>query len=311
MNIVFFGTPDFATTFLAALHADKDISVQAVVCQPDKPAGRKQTITPPSTKIFAQDQNIPVLQPEKKKDLLPALKNLGNIDAFVIVAYGMIIPQAVLDIPEHGSINVHPSLLPKYRGPSPIQAAIANQNDKTGISIMLIDDQMDHGPILAQTPMSIEATDDSESMMKKAGDIGAPLLVETMKNYVAGNVTPQEQDHDAATYCKMIKKEDGLIDWTRPAKEIDAQIRAYRPWPGTFTKLDGKLFKIHVAKLVNEDLDLKPGEIKVLDNHLLVGTGSVPLELFQVQIEGKGRQFAANFLNGHSDLDGKLCKEEA
>ncbi len=327
MNIVFFGTPEFATTFLAALHADEDISVAAVVCQSDKPVGRKQVMTAPPTKMFAIEHGIPVLQPEKKGDILFLLKSafshpehsegsLEDIDAFVIVAYGTIIPQEVLDIPKYGSINVHPSLLPKYRGPSPIQSAILNQDLETGISIMLIDSQMDHGPILNQLRVSLKGSEDAETLQTHVGELGAPLLVRTLKEYVAGNIEPKEQDHEAATYCKLLNKEDGNIDWTQSAEAIDAQVRAYRPWPGTYTILDGKILKIHQVSRLHNPLphperaervegSLTPGEIQIANNHLYIGTGSTPLEVLELQPEGRPRMTAQAFLNGNTDVNGK------
>jgi methionyl-tRNA formyltransferase len=310
MKIVFFGTPDFANEFLKALHADEDIFVSAVVCQPDKPVGRKKELTAPATKLFAQEQEIPVIQPEKKKDILPELKKVldGDIDAFVIVAYGKIIPQSVLDIPKKGSVNVHPSLLPKYRGPSPLQAAIKNQDAETGISIMLIDEEMDHGPILRQLTFQLKGSETFKSLSEEVAKLGGPLLVKTLKSYVAGDIEPTAQDDNKASYCKMIQKADGQIDWDNSAKEIYAQLRAYTPWPGIFTSLDGKTIKIHTIAVTEDKKNLTPGEILVEEKQLFVGTGTEPIEIFQIQPEGKSRMFTPNFLNGHLDLHGKFFK---
>jgi len=310
MKIVFFGTPDFANEFLKALHADEDIFVSAVVCQPDKPVGRKKEMTAPATKLFAVKNNIPVIQPEKKKDILPELQAVlkEDIDLFVIVAYGKIIPQIVLDIPKMGSVNVHPSLLPKYRGPSPLQSAIKNQDTKTGISIMLIDDEMDHGPILKQTTFALKGSETTESLGKTVVELGGPLLVETLKGYVAGKIKAEPQDHDKASYCKMIEKEDGRIDWTKSAEEIFAQLRSYTPWPGVFTSLDGKTIKIHTIAVDQEKAELKPGEILIEEKRLFIGTSTNAIEIFQIQPEGKPRMFTPNFLNGHPELNGKQFK---
>ena len=205
MKIVFFGTPDFAKDFLVALHADEEIFVSAVVAQPDKPVGRKQILSAPPTKVFAEENNIPILQPEKLKDL-NLIDQLSKLDAdvFVIVAYGKIIPQKILDLPKLGNINVHPSKLPKYRGPSPLQATIASGDKETAISVMMIDDKMDHGPLLCQQPITVNDDDDSESLRARVAELGAPLLVETLKKFVAGEINPEEQNHDEATFCKLL-----------------------------------------------------------------------------------------------------------
>ncbi|MFH1712119.1 MAG: methionyl-tRNA formyltransferase [Patescibacteria group bacterium] len=306
MKIVFFGTPEFAQHFLTKLHEDEEIFVSAIVCQPDKPVGRKKEITSPATKVFALEHNIPVLQPEnlkKDKNIVDDLKAL-DADAFVIVAYGKIIPQEILNIPKLGNINVHPSLLPKYRGPSPIQSAIANGDNESGVSIMLIDEEMDHGPILAQITIKFDKTETPESFRQKVVDIGAPLLVETIKNF--DKITPQEQDHNAATFCKLLTREDGIINWLDPAEKIEAMIRGYSPWPGTSTKLDNKTLKIIRARVgVWRAKPLLPGEIKIHDHQLFVGTGTSALEILELQPEGKQKMTAQAFINGNKEINGK------
>lgn len=302
MNVVFFGTPEFAEEFLASLHEDEDILVSAVVCQPDKPVGRKKVLTSPATKDYAKANRIPVFQPEslKKDPEIVARLTQMEPDVFVIVAYGKILPESILNIPRLGNINVHPSLLPKYRGPSPIQAAIAAGDSETGISIMLIDEEMDHGPILAQETLHLSAEETPESLREKVVELGAPLLVETVKGYAAGDIQPQEQDHEAATFCKLLKKEDGRIDWTRTAEEIDAQMRAYTPWPGTWTTWNDKMLKIHAATVSSES-SIEPGQVEIKDNKLLIGTGSTPLEVTNLQLEGKQRTTAETFIRGYAD----------
>lgn len=308
IKAIFFGTPEFSQKFLEALNDDEDIFVSAIVAQPDKPVGRKKVMTAPPTIEFAKENDIPYFQPTKLRDE-DIKKHLASFepDVFVIVAYGRIIPLDVLEIPKRGAINVHPSLLPKFRGPSPIQAAIAAQEKETGVSIMLIDELMDHGPLLAQENMTITTKDDSESMMKKAVDVGAPLLVETIKKHVAGEIEPKQQNHDAATYCRLIKKTDGEVDWNESAEAIEAKSRAYRPWPGIFTTWNGKKLKLHDVKIPTEAIEsLEPGQVRVTENRLFIGTGSLTLEVSQIQPEGKSVMDAKAFINGNGEIDGAV-----
>ncbi len=307
MKIVFFGTPEFSADFLRVLIADADFDIVAVVTQQDEPRGRKKVLTPPPTKLVALEHDIAVLQPTKLKDptFADALREL-NADVFVIIAYGRIIPQTVLDIPPHGCVNVHPSLLPKLRGPSPIISAIANGEKKTGVTIMKLDADMDHGPVLAQTSFAIDATETTPTLTQKVVQHGAPLLVDTLKGYVAGSITPQVQNHDAATFCKLLTREDGRIDWTQPAATIDAKIRAYNPWPGTWTTWhrgdDDLQIKIFSATITNETLP--PGEIHYRSDRLVIGTGTTALEILSLQPAAGKRMTADAFLRGYSNIDG-------
>lgn len=311
INVVFFGTPTFAKHFLESLQRDGEIFVSAVVAQPDKPVGRKKILTAPPTKEFALEHDIPVLQPAKLRDEA-FQKQLTDLkpDLFVIVAYGKIIPEEVLTIPARGAINVHPSLLPKYRGPSPVQSAIAAQEKETGVSIMLIDKEMDHGPILAQERMVIDATDDTESLLEKAASISAPLLLDSIKRYMDGSLTPSEQDHAAATFCKLIDKEDGKVDWNESAEAIEAKSRAYRPWPGIFTTWNGKMLKLlSVLPLTKGELEgvsLAPGKVRVQNARILIGTSTSPIEVLEIQPEGKASMTASAFLNGNKEIDHQM-----
>lgn len=316
MNIVFFGTPDFARDFLEALHQDEQINICAVVAQPDKPVGRKQLLTPPATKVFAEENNIPVLQPEKLKDpvVLEELEKF-NADVFVIVAYGKIIPQNILDIPKLGNVNVHPSKLPKYRGPSPLQAVIEAGDKETAISIMLIDDKMDHGPLLAQKTLLLDEQETPETLRTKVVKIGAPLLVSTLKDFIAGKIIAQDQDHEKATFCKLLEKENGQIDWQKTAEQIERQVRAYDPWPGTYTEIGTEnsdqiqKLKIHEAVLIDPEWfreKLKPGEVKIFERRLLIGTGTAPLEILKLQPENKAIMDAKSYINGNQEINGKI-----
>lgn len=236
MRVVYFGTPQFSADILFALLSDTEIEVVGVVCQPDEPVGRKKILTAPPTKQLAESHSIPVLQPMKLRDesFLASIDAL-HADVAVIVAYGRILPKILLDRVPKGFVNVHPSLLPKYRGPSPMQAAIAAQDTVTGVSIMTIDEGMDTGPLLAQVSIDLTANETTTSLTTKVVDVGAPLLIDALKRYVDGSLVPTAQTIENASICKLLRKEDGKIDWNESADIIDAKIRAYTPWPGCWT----------------------------------------------------------------------------
>lgn len=299
MKIVFFGTPQFSADFLQGLLNEPSFDIAGVICQPDEPLGRKKILTPPPTKQLAATHNIPVFQPTKLKDdaFIESLRTL-QADAFVVVAYGRIIPQIILDLPKLGVINVHPSLLPKYRGPSPMQSAIAAGETETGISIMLLDALMDHGPILAQTKLPITPTTTSESLMATVVDLGVPLLIDTLKKLESGKITPIEQEHTAATICSLLSRTDGLIDWTQPAHLIDAKIRGLNPWPGTSTA-NLKIFSVLISNRT-----LPPGQILIDNTQLFIGTGTQALEILELQPNTGKRMPATAFISGHHDLNG-------
>jgi methionyl-tRNA formyltransferase len=261
-----------------------------VISAPDKPVGRKQIITPPSVKLMAQKYNIAVEQPVKIKDLKLEIGNLQP-DIVVVAAYGQIIPKEILDIPKFGCLNVHPSLLPKYRGASPIQSAILSGDEKTGITIMLMDEKMDHGPIIAQQELEFSAqgglTSDWQfpKLHDELAKLGAKLLIDTIPKYISGKIKPKEQDHSKATFTKILKKEDGLISWSKKPEEIERQIRAFNPWPGTFTfiKKDDKLIRVKIL------------EVEISSNNELI--------IKKVQPEGKKEMPYEDFLKGYP----KLC----
>lgn len=234
MRVLFFGTPILAQSILEALVADSAFEVVGVVCQPDEPVGRKAILTAPPTKQFAIEHNIPVFQPTKLKDesFLTAIDAL-HADVAVVLAYGRILPQILLDRIPNGFINIHPSLLPKYRGPSPMQAAILAGDSVTGVSIMKLDAGMDTGPLLAQSRIDLADNETMETLTKKVINCAAPLLIETLKGYVAGSITLIAQSIDNASICKLLTREDGKIDWNQPADVIDRKVRALNPWPGT------------------------------------------------------------------------------
>lgn len=304
MNIIFFGTPELAKNFLAPLIQDEEISVCAVVTQPPKPVGPKKVITSSPVQQLAEAHNVPVLSPTNLKELSFEEQLKGyNPDVFVIVAYGKILPKAILDIPAKGNINVHPSLLPKYRGPSPVQSAIASGEKVSGVSIMLIDEEMDHGPLLHQVEVPVAENETPETFYAKTATTTAPALPQVIKQYVNGELSPKEQEHDMATFCKLLKRSDGQIDWTTSAPSIESKIRGFTPWPGTFTYWNGKMLKIHKASLTLNKVPLSPGEVSIEEDNLYVGTGTDPLEIHELQLEGKKRMQAQEFLKGYRHIE--------
>ena len=262
LNIAFFGSPQFAVDVLNSLK-EKGIIPNLIISQPDKPAGRKLKLTPPEVKVWAEKNNISVFQPEtlKDKEIVQAIINEGPWDIFIVAAYGKIIPRAVLDIPKYGTLNVHPSLLPKLRGASPLQSAILEENE-TGVSIMLLDEKMDHGPILAQEKTPIEKWPPKTSELEKiTGGQGGKMLAVVIPQWVAGNIEPQEQDHSVATFAKKITKEDGLIDLNDDPEKNFHKIQAFDIWPRTyfFTEQNDKKIRVIItdAELIDGKLIIK------------------------------------------------------
>ncbi|MEY4917171.1 MAG: methionyl-tRNA formyltransferase, partial [Verrucomicrobiota bacterium] len=258
LRIIFMGTAELSCASLEKLAGDKNFSVLAVVTQPDKPKGRDLKLTPSPVKILAEKLNLPVLQPLKARDelFISQLRELKP-DLMVVVAYGQILPQAMLDLPPHGCLNVHTSLLPKYRGAAPIQWAIADGEPETGVTLMQMDAGLDTGPILATRRTAILSTDDSQILHDRLAQLGAELLVETIPDYVAGKISPSPQPATGSTYAAKIKKEDGQIDWNASAEKIWHRLRAFTPWPGAFTFLPAEpkpqLLKIWKVEVVDSE----------------------------------------------------------
>lgn len=304
-KVVFFGTSEFAVPSLSRLAASGLFEIAAVVTQPDKPAGRKQKPLPSPVKREAEAMDIPVLQPA---ELTPGLfhRRGKESDLFVVVAYGKIIPQSILVLPRFGTINVHPSLLPRYRGPSPIQTALLHGDEKTGVTVMLIDEKMDHGPILVQSPgCTIEMEDTYVTLSQRLAETGADLLINGAAGYLAEIIKPQPQDHTKATYTKLIKKEDGQIEWTRIAQEIYNQWRAFIPWPGVYTLFEKKRIKIIRCKVSElPDGSIKPGGLPgtflAASSRLFAVCGKqTALEILEIQPEGKKILTAGEFIAGY------------
>lgn len=311
MKIIFFGTPQFAVPFLEALTKEKDFEVVSVVTQPDKPSGRGEKITSPEVKVFAEQNNIPVLQFQSLKKT-KAIETLSTLDAdlFVVVAYGKMIPGAILDIPSKGAINVHPSLLPKYRGPSPIQWAILNGDQKTGISIMLLDEGMDTGPILAQKTIELSKNENSISLESKIHSVGPTFLCEVLKLYESGSCIPSAQNDQNASVTRLISKEDGKIDWNIDAKKIERMVHAFVPWPTAWTTIkikdDVVRIKILEAKVEKINLNKPNGTLCEDQGKLFVSVNSEALELITLQPEGRVPMQAQAFLAGRKDWIGKI-----
>ncbi|MCX6731666.1 MAG: methionyl-tRNA formyltransferase [Candidatus Parcubacteria bacterium] len=268
MKFAFFGTGDFSVKVAEILFQNNFIP-EFIITTPDKPAGRKMLLTPPPLKIWAQKNNIEFIQLEKlTRYALP----VTHYDLFIIAAYGKIIPKEILDIPKYGTLNVHPSLLPKYRGPSPIQSFILSGENETGVTVMLTDEQIDHGQILAKSEIRSTKSETYKELEEKLAELGGKLLVETIPDFIAGKIKPVAQDHSKATFTKKITKQDGLINFDEPPELIERKIRAFTPWPSVYTFINNKRIIITKAKLID-------GELKIE----------------RIKPEGKNEMDAANF----------------
>jgi len=305
-RIVFMGSPDFAIPTLQALLDAPDFDVIGVVTQPDRPAGRGSKVKQTPVKTLALAHGIEVYQPEKLRGEETLTKLSGwNANVHVVATYGQILKQNVLDLPPGGSINVHASLLPRWRGAAPIQAVIRAGDAVSGITIMQMDAGLDTGPILRQAEVRIDARETGQSLHDKLAALGGPLLIETLRD----TPPPQSQDEALVTYAGQIKKEDGLINWTQSADEIDRHVRAYFPWPGTFTHVNGKLLKIIDGEPVT-GAEVSPGRVNAdEDLRQVIGTGDGLFAPTQLQLEGKKRLSAADFLNGNRETIGAALGE--
>lgn len=305
MKIVFMGTPEFSVPSLQALNESKD-EVVAVVCQPDKPKGRGLEVIPPPTKVFAEKHGIPVLQPVKIKteEFFNELKKFSP-DLICVAAYGKILPKNILDLPTYGCINVHASLLPKYRGAAPINWTIIRGEQITGITTMKMDEGMDTGDMLLKREMPIDDEDTGETLSEKLSNIGAKVLIETIRLIKERRLNSIPQNHSQASYAPMLKKEDGKIDWKKSAEEIRNLIRGALPWPGAYTTLEGKLLKIYKAR-VSEDSGRLGEVIKSNSESLRVATGMGALDLLEIQIEGGKKLEIESFLRGRKIKEGTI-----
>lgn len=301
MKIVFFGTTEFSASILETL--SKDFEIAAVVTQADKPVGRKQEIQESPVSALAKKLGLPAEKPVTLKDseFTQRIKDYKP-DLFVVIAYGKIIPQEILDIPTKGSINIHFSLLPKYRGASPIHAALLNGETESGVTIMLMDEKMDHGPILAMEKVSVDPEEMFEDFGNKLLDLANKMIVPTIQNFLNGKIVPKEQNHEEATFCNIISKEDGEIDWNKPAQEIFNMYRAYSKWPGVWTSWNGEKIKLTAISATSENAELEPGSVFQKDGEILVQTNKGSIKISQLQQEGKKNMPIEDFLRGHQDF---------
>lgn len=300
-SIVFFGTEEFSCLTLAAL-IENGYTIAAVVTKPDSKQGRGQKITKPHVKLLAEAHGIPVWQPAKLTDITKDVRALDS-PAGVLVSYGKIIPQSIIELFTPGIINVHPSLLPHYRGPSPIETAILNGDQETGVSIMQLSAAMDAGPVYAQTSHQLQGDETSEELYKTLGKQGVTLLLEVLPNILTDTIAPRPQDDTQATYCQLIKKTDGVIDWKSPARSIERQIRAYQEWPKSRTQLgsiDVIISAAHVVQPASQSPIVGSLTIDPSVPSLSVQTGSGQLILDTVKPIGKKEMPIQAFLSGYA-----------
>lgn len=307
MKIVFMGTPDFAVTSLTKLLNDPFYEVAAVFTQPDKPVGRKRILTPPPVKAEAAAHGIRVYQPVTMRDGKAAeiLRGIAP-DVIVVVAYGKILPQEVLEIPAQGCVNVHGSLLPKYRGAAPIQWAVLNGEKTAGVTTMLMDAGLDTGDMLLKAEIPIGENENYGELFLRLADIGADLLDATLKGMDAGTIKREKQDNALAVYAPMLDKSMCPIDWSKSAQEVHNQIRGLCPWPIATTVLNGKVLKVYASLLCVETISGKAGEVLESGKKLVVACGSGAVELTQVQYDGGKRMAIQDFLRGHSVKVGEI-----
>jgi methionyl-tRNA formyltransferase len=297
--IVFMGTPGTAAVTLERLIKGPD-PVVGVVTRPDRPSGRGQKTTPSPVREVAASHGIPVVVPEKIRDpgLLKTLQS-WNPQIIVVVAFGRILPLSILDLAPYGCLNVHYSLLPKYRGAAPVAWTIVNGEQTSGVTTMKLVEKMDAGPIYLQREIALGPDETTASLQAKLTPIGAELLLETLQSLKQGSMVPQLQNESCVTFAPIIKKDDGLIDWSQPAEVIERRVRGFNPWPSAYTQLRGRLLKIHRAKVVEPTESRVPGEIVRADvNGFWVATGSATLSLAEVQLENKKRVPGVEFVKG-------------
>ena len=299
-EIIFMGTPQFAVPALKALHKN-DQNIALVITQPDRPKGRGRKLSPSPVKETALNLGYSVIQPSSVRTAEFSNHIEKHAPGFiVVVAFGHIIPKNILTIPQIATINIHASLLPKYRGPAPIQWAIINEEKETGVTTMLMDEGMDTGDILLSSKLEIAPDDTSGTLHDRLADLGADLLIQTLKTFETGNINPISQDHTQATYARMLKKNDGRMNWKLPAESLEAFIRGMTPWPGAFTFHEKKRLKFFKARTIVMDIDASPGTvIKGFPDELWISTGKGVLSVLEIQGESGKRLLIKDFLRGY------------
>lgn len=297
MRIVYMGTPDFAVPALEKLAQSPDYTVAAVFTQPDKPKGRKMVMTPPDVKVCAEKLGIPVFQPSsmRSEEAYNSLKEL-NPDVIVVAAYGQILPKAVLDLPKFGCVNIHGSLLPKYRGAAPIQQSVLDGEKVTGVTTMLMDVGLDTGDILLKAETEIGENETAGELFDRLAVLGGELIVETLDKLKKGEITPQKQDESLATHTSKISKELCPIDFNKSAFEVHNKVRGLNPWPVAVTEIAGKTVKVYSSRV--SDMSGAAGTILSL-KPFVIACGDKSVELIEIQPQGKKRMTAQAFLAGH------------
>jgi len=306
-RIIFAGTPQLAATVLAALLAEPSFEIVAVVSQPDLPSGRKQIISPTPVKELAIKHGIEVMQPQKISQVADQIRDLAP-DFLIVAAYAQLVPMEVLRIPRLECLNIHASLLPKYRGASVIQAPILNGDKETGVTIIRMVEKLDAGPIFAQARLAIDKADTTESLTVKIANLGGQVIVKTIKHIIEGTAKSYEQDESLVSYVSKLNKSDGLIDWTRGAQDIERFVRAMSPWPSAWTWMNGKQLKILAIKEILELSTYKPGKVFVYNNQLAIQTGQGALLVSRLQAEGKKPMTSHEFMNGYSEIVGAMLE---
>jgi methionyl-tRNA formyltransferase len=309
-KIFFMGTPFFAAQILEGM-VEKNIPIAWVITQPDKKTGRKKQLTSPAVKITAQKSGIPVMQFEKLDKRAAYFFKKEKPDLVVVAAYGLLVPKEILKIPKYGCINLHPSKLPSLRGPSPMQTALLLGLEKTALSIMLMDEEMDHGDILLQEDVAIDKNDTYADLEKKMIGKSRKILADNLEKWVLKKIIPQKQNHSKATFSKMIKKQDGKISWKKPTREIFNQFRAFQHWPKVYSFLDGKKITFHEINFNNNEnlAEKSPGKIFLSrGDKMAIATGDGFILPRTIQLEGKKIINVEDFLNGHLNIIGKILQ---
>lgn len=297
ISTVFFGSHHFSTEILQQLIDSGVFDIKLVLTQPDRPVGRKQEIQMTGVKILALKYNIPVEQPATLKDYTLPI----SADINIVCKYGLLVPESILNSAKHGSINTHASLLPKHRGASPIQSVLINGETETGATIMLMDKEMDHGPILMQGKLNILPDENCFELSERLAPLEADLLIKAIPNFISGKITPQEQNHPEATFCKELTREDGQVDGGKTATEIYNLYRGLTPWPGIWTMWNEKRLKL--LKIAPADIKIEAGKLTAKDGHLYMGAkDDTAIEIFELQLEGKTTVDAKVFINGFKTL---------
>ena len=299
IKTIFIGTPDFAVPALRALVRDTDFKVELVITRPDAPAGRGLILTEPPIKQLALELKLPLSQSTTIKEALSQLQIISP-DIIVVAAYAQIIPPAILELPRYGCLNIHPSLLPVYRGASPLHSVILNNDQATGVTIMKMDERLDTGPILAQEKITVSPEATTAELSKTLAELGAKLLTRTIKDWLAGRLEPRAQDNASASYAPQVTKANGLLNWSDPANKIEQRVRAYGDWPGAWTWAKGQQVKILAVEHNPLPLNTaKPGKTFIYNNQLAVQCGADALVISRLKLEGKKDISGQEFINGH------------